>query len=226
MNTEYDTISKISELLNKYGREYQIIPFNERSYKDYICDALIYKRKELIAVVEIKHQINKLIKIVEQQKRLLHYANKINAPYCILCNDIEGYYYKTSDYNIKEDIKTPLNLDTIIKHIIQEIRDIEKLFSPGNILSIFKQTKEELSLNNPQLDNFIDGLNAEYINNNISRLPNGGFSLSKEFERKFFSNMLTNREFKQLCRYTSLSSTIRIIKDKKASVCSIACMND
>lgn len=224
MNIEYNIISKISELLNEYGSGYQIIPNNERFSREYICDALIYKKNVLIAVVEFKNVFKRLLNEKELLNRLLHYANKVNAPYCILCNDIKGYFYKTNNYN---NIKTPLrDLGFIIKYIIEETNNIEKNFSPNEILSIFKKAKEECNLNNLQFNNFIDKLDVDDIKNNISRLLDGSFSLSEDFERKFFTNMLIDREFNQLCRYTSLSSTIRIIKDKKASVCSIACMND
>ena len=55
MSIEYNTISSISKLLNEYGREYQIIPNNEIFSREYICDAFIYKKNVLIAVVEIKN---------------------------------------------------------------------------------------------------------------------------------------------------------------------------
>ena len=35
MSIEYNTISNISELLNEYGREYQIIPNNEIFSREY-----------------------------------------------------------------------------------------------------------------------------------------------------------------------------------------------
>lgn len=226
-NIEYEFISKISVLLNEHGKEYQIVPNNETFFREYICDAFIYKRKVLIAVVEFKHKIKKTAIRELRLNRLLHYANKVKAPYCILCDDRIGYFYKADYYNNIENIKTPSrSLEFIIEHIIRKINDLEKEFNPNEILSIFKNTKNECNLNNLQLNNFIDGLNEDYIKNNITRLPYNGFSLSEEFERKFFTSMLIDREFNELCRYTSLSSTIRIIKDKKASVCSIACMND
>ncbi len=227
MSIEYNTISNISELLNEYGREYQIIPNNEIFSREYICDAFIYKKNVLIAVVEFKNLYKRLANKGILLNRLLHYANKVNASYCILCNDTEGYFYKANNYNNIENIEVPLsNLELIIRSIIEEINNLEEKFNPNEILSIFRQTKNECNLNNRQFNNFIDELDVDYIKNNISKLPDGRFSLSEEFERKFFTNMLIDREFNQLCRYTSLSSTIRIIKEKKASVCSIACMND
>ena len=169
MSIKYNTISSISKLLNEYGREYQIIPNNEIFSREYICDAFIYKKNVLIAVVEIKNLYKRLANKGILLNRLLHYANKVNASYCILCNDTAGYFYKANNYNNIENIEVPLSkLELIIRSIIEEINNLEEKFNPNEILSIFRQTKNECNLNNRQFNNFIDELDVDYIKNNIS----------------------------------------------------------
>lgn len=53
--------------------------------------------------------------------------------------------------------------------------------------------------------------------------------LKSEFEREFFKSLLPlqgERNFKTLCRYTSVNSLFRILNERKVSMLSIVCMND
>lgn len=49
---------------------------------------------------------------------------------------------------------------------------------------------------------------------------------SDDIEKDFFLSLLGFPEGRELCRYTSLDSLFRLLKDKKQNMCSIVCMND
>lgn len=196
-------------------------------------DAIIYYGKTPVAVVEIKSDIQRLGQLRNGSQMLDNYSKSLGIALKILTDGkIVLSYLNKEDLRQKCDNRQFSDFDkffsTFNKVKGTEIKEGEVDY---DVIQDFLQfMKEDLNVNSEIRQNdfieYIKGLSVGEIKANLISTSNGRFYFKSDFENELFKKLLGKYTKNELCRYTSISTIFRILSTKKASVCSIICMND
>lgn len=186
-------------------------------------DAIIYYKKIAIAVVEIKKQLAN-DSILRARYQLNQYARQYGINLMVVCSD-DTAIRLYEDMPLRDERMT---IDAFITNlIIPFAKESELTKDDANSLKkgLIEATKG-VDLENTSLPFFLNSLTSEDLIRETIVTSGGELIFNDSFETKLFKSLIRVFSDSRVCRYTSLSSTIRILKEEKASVCGIACMND
>lgn len=196
-------------------------------------DAIIYNGKVPVAIVEIKSDINQLRQLKNGSQMLNCYSQSSGMVLKILTDgELVLSYLNEEELRRKcakgQFAKFNEFFSDFKKLEAAEIK--EKEVSYDDIQDFLEFLNENLKVNRGirQKDfiEYIKGLSVGEIRENLICMSNGSFYFKSDFENNLFKKLLGKYAKKELCRYTSVSTIFRILSTKKASVCSITCMND
>lgn len=189
------------------------------------CDAIIYYKRDPIALIEIKNRLDeRSIEIGLAQMRKIAKLFGINvlavcsATQASVINDERHPSRMAQKMQIEHFVSSVLMTFSVECTISSEIAD--------ELLLNLKQFALKSEIRNKEFMPFLNSLSTNSVINNASLTKKGTLLLANSFENELFRNLIGKYTDNTLCRYTSFHSTIRIIKDKKASLCGIVCMND
>ena len=201
-----------------------------------ITDIIIEKKSHLITVnitvkfntdylkkddkIKVYQHLTKISQEVEESK-VKFSINKKGLFIKINTDSPTQAPYATID-DIRDDIRDILDLvfNKIFEYYKEEpTENSNELVNLHNkITAILEKSKNEEDLENKKVE-----LQQPKI---IYKRKDGKIILPKEYEDAIFHTLIETHKVEELCRYTTMSSLIRIIENKKNSVCSIVCMND
>lgn len=244
---EVEIISKIEKLLGENYSVNAAIPDYDLGYQP---DGIIYFKRQPIAVFDIKRLETKLApRFIDYIYRLNEYNKNKHLSYAfftdgkraVLINDniiktlnkVDSVYkYAISLSGLLDIIKSNIKIrqaseDESIKlkkSIIDSANDT-LLSRTNKRTGKVKRISKSIIKKREDFLKYLEGLSDNYISKHVHK-SNSIIYMDDDFERDFFLHLLGEYKKDNICRYTSLSSTIRIIRERKASVCSITCMND
>jgi len=184
-----------------------------------ITDIIIEKSHHITVNINVKFNKDYLKDAIER----CQYFTKLDKK-----NEESNVNFSINKNKKKFSIEINTNSPTQASYAtIDYIRDILDLVFDN----IFDYYKEEPQKNSDELVNLHKEITAilkvELQQPKIIyKRKDGKIILPKEYEDAIFHSLIETHKEEELCRYTTMSSLIRIIENKKNSVCSIVCMND
>ena len=193
-----------------------------------IGDALLLDGENIVAVLEIKHRILPPRYLEHIKRELKKSVTFFDAYYGILiCATTENSY---SYYNYKvnsNEWEDEISLEIVLNYLSDYVSNIKKK-DDCKVKDDISLLKNEITkcLGEQKLKNESD---VQKVIDNIEKIQWGNerFSLEEKDENALFLALLgeVERE-KTYCRYTSLQSFFRILKEKRITMSSIMVMND
>lgn len=196
-----------------------------------ITDIIIKKSHHITVNINVKFNTDYLKDDIEIQRwQYFTKKEKSNVKFSI---NKKGWYIKINTNSPTQAPYATIDyirdiLDLVFGIIFGKIFEYYKEETPENsnelvnlhtkITAILEESKNEEELENKKVE-----LQQPKI---IYKRKDGKIILPKEYEDAIFRYLIETHEEEELCRYTTMSSLIRIIENKKNSVCSIVCMND
>lgn len=194
---------------------------------DIIGDALLLDGENIVAVLEIKYRTLPP-RLLEHIKREFIKAVTFFDAYCgiLICGTTEGnyvYYNYSVNANKWED---GMSFEAIGDYLRDYISNVKK--EKDCKVDDISLLKNEITkcLGEQKLKNESD---VQKVIDNIEKIQWGHerFSLEEKDENALFLALLGEVERKKnYCRYTSLQSFFRILKEKRITMSSIMVMND
>lgn len=190
-----------------------------------IPDAVIYRNEEPVALVEIKKNLNNQ-SYNFALKQFESYQKDLKVPFGIIFDGKQALF-----------VKLPCN-DTRMSNSSSLEEAFEKLYNFYEIDTPLSEKDRDILHNFiiEMLHNSLSGQRGKYRANselpqlndltNAKATKSDSILLPQKYEDQLFRYLLGKFYRNNICRYTTLSSIIRIIESKKNSVCSIVCMND
>lgn len=194
--------------------------------KKILADAVIFYKKQPVCVVETKRLVDS--ETLERMKSLfIECLDTINARFFILCTPDLGIYLFDSD---KKDFEAgPISIEAFFDRLLSIYAEGENPLpeeESDELLRILQHCADEHKLRNKQFYDWIKNLDISFFSSNCYVTKGNSIIMSSELENLLLRNILGTVDDDTICRYTSFHSVMRIMKEKKASVCGIACMND
>lgn len=192
-------------------------------------DAALYKGNTRLALFEFVGLMDAQY-ITDAQYQTLDIALKLNVPYAIVCNASKAYVMDTYGTADKGYIGDYMSLNDAIKMLLdtdEEEKPINEYYA-GKLEEAIKNAIKESAIEDREVKGGLLNFNKDYIlQNAFQSTLFHSITLTKEFEDQIFAYLLKiDNSIGRVCRYTSFNSTIRMIREKKISLCSIVCMND
>lgn len=190
------------------------------------ADGFIYYKKLPCAVVVIKLGTLNKDDSTNLKDKVRHLMRKSDLPYAIVFTSNSWYAYQRGENGEVAELE---GLDVFFNLIEKASNEMEKPFTDEEITS-FVKTMIELARKHDIAEHtrrVLEGLELKSIRQQFV-MPQFELScsLSMSFEQELFSSLVGDFTEDALCRYTTLNTLYRILSDKKASMCSITCMND
>lgn len=193
-----------------------------------IANGIIYYQSLPCAVV-----VMKLGSINEEESKRTEEAvqmlmRQMDMPYVVLFMKDSWHIFPKWNGNqgciAKQD-----NLESFFETIKKTSEETETPLTDseiGQFVESIKDLAERIEISD-DARTLIGGLEIGIVRNEII-LPKFelSYSFSPAFEQKLFAALVGIFDEGALCRYTTLNALFRTISDKKASMCSITCMND
>lgn len=223
MYQEQLVIEKVKSLLPK---DFTIETIRQSSNRP--CpDAIISYKYCPIALVEIKTSLpNK--QIISHAAEVLRSYNKVvNASDLVIITEDQAIVIPNEgqfDYGL--NLLTPLeNYIHSMVHQYSQFKQVD-VDKATLIKTYLIEAFENSYVQNEKFQRYVEGIDLPYLIEHVTEIRDGSFVLDSSFEQKLMFELIGTVENEVFCRYTSISSCIRILQDQKASVCSIVCMND
>lgn len=190
------------------------------------ADGFIYYKKLPCAVVVIKLGTLNKDDSTNLKDRVRHLMRKSDLPYAIVFTSNSWHAYQRGENGEVAELG---GLEEFFSLIEKASTEMEKPFTDEEITS-FVETMIEIARKHDISEHtrgVLEGLEIESIRQQFV-MPQFELScsLSMSFEQELFSSLVGDFTEDALCRYTTLNTLYRILSDKKASMCSITCMND
>ena len=189
------------------------------------CDAIIYYKRDPIALIEIKKRLDNTstkLGFIQMKEAAIFLNIKVLA----VCTATQAQVISDKNYPNRKAQKM------LIEHFVSSILMAYSVEEPisteiaETLLDNMKQVALNSKIRNKEFLSFLNSLSRKCVINNASLTKKGSILLANDFENDLFRNLIGEFTEDDLCRYTSLHSTIRIVKEQKASLCGIVCMND
>lgn len=190
------------------------------------ADVFLYYKKLPCAVVVIKLGALNKDDSTNLKDRVRHLMRKSDLPYSIVFTSNSWHAYQRGENGEVAELR---GLEEFFSLIEKASNEMEKPFTDEEITS-FVETMIELARKHDISEHtrgVLERLEIESIRQQFL-MPQFELScsLSMSFEQELFSSLVGDFTEDALCRYTTLNTLYRILLDKKASMCSITCMND
>ena len=188
-------------------------------------DGILYYKQIPIAILEIKNRLDKR-SIEFASHQMIEYAKTYDVRIMVVCSETHACIL--SESNDFRPNALLMELEFFVNSVLLPAVKEEKVdeATANEFKRIVKEQVSNIKISNPHFASYIESLTLADVENSLRSTCDNYIFMTDSFEDKFFKKLIGEFNEDILCRYTSLSSTIRILKDKKASTCGIACMND
>jgi len=222
---EREVYEKLRAALQQF--DFNVGRFHQEDYHhrgeqgSFFPDLAIYSKNELVALVEIKGK--QFLESHPNYSALLQsYKDRLSA-------ELKNKLFVVSDgvSFILEDNRSRgalMNIEMFVAYLTKHLSlAYKRVRDCGEVFSFIEKQIRESGLNQ------VDWMDWFYSLDEFSCFEENSFSYrfaDEEFENQFFLNLLGRVDSLELCRYSTLDSLFRLLKNAKQNMCSIVCMND
>ena len=222
---EREVYEKLRAVLQQSDFDVEIFHHDDYHHQgeqgSFFPDLAIYSKNELVASVEIKGK--QFLESHPNHSALLQsYKNRLSA-------ELKNKLFVVSDgvSFILEDGHNHgalMNIEMFVAYLTKSLSlAYIRVSDCSEVFSSIEKKVLELGLNHADWLEWFNRLNE------FSCFEENSFSYrfsDEELENLFFLNLLGRADSLELCRYSTLDSLFRLLKNAKQNMCSIVCMND